>query len=145
MSRLLVKLPDKFVFSTSIPVVYSDLNPAKHLAADRVLPLAFETQMRFTKHLGYEDPTNCNGVGLFTVNSQVDHISEALYGDHLNIDMAVVNIENKSLDFVYRIMNVDRHHEVARVKTRIVTFHYQLGKPVEIPDDLKEKLHAAGA
>jgi acyl-CoA thioester hydrolase len=52
----LVDLPDKFVFSTTLPVVYSDLNPGRHLAAEKALPLVLETQLRFCRHLGYQDP-----------------------------------------------------------------------------------------
>ncbi len=49
MTRRTIDIPDTFHFETDYRVVYSDINAANHLAADRILPIALEAQFRFIK------------------------------------------------------------------------------------------------
>lgn len=145
MSRYLVELPAQYDFSTTIPVVYSDLNPANHLAADRVLPLVFEAQLRYLRQLGYADPTNLDGIGLFLINTRTDYLSQARHGDELTIELAVVHLFSKQIDFVFHITQAESGREIARVKNSCIAFHLEQGQAVDIPDPLKKKLMGAGA
>ena len=67
MTRKTITLPAQFIFSSEYRVLYSDVNSANHLGADRVLPIAMETQLRFINHLGYQDATAFEDAGLIMV------------------------------------------------------------------------------
>ena len=47
MSRIKLALPDRWTFSTELPVRISDINYGGHLGNDAVLALAQEARVRF--------------------------------------------------------------------------------------------------
>jgi len=59
MSRVRFKLPDRFLFTTEIPLRVSDINYGGHLGNDAVLSLAQEARMRFPL-LPWLDGTGCD-------------------------------------------------------------------------------------
>ena len=138
MSRHLVTLPPDFIYSINYKVLYSDINGANHVGADRILPIALEAQLSLTKHLGYEDAIVFEDIGLIMVNSQIDYLSETHYGAELRVDMAVQFVSNKAVDLIYRLWNTSTDRETARVKARMLFFDYQQQKPVDIPQSFKD-------
>lgn len=138
MSRLLVELQENFIYSINYKVLYSDINGANHVGADRILPIALEAQLSFTKHLGYEDAIFFEDIGLIMVNSQIDYLSETHYGAELRVDMAVEFVSDKAMDLIYRLWNITTDKETARVKARMLFFDYQKEKPASIPRSFRD-------
>ena len=64
MARKSIDLPERFLFTTEYIVLYSDVNVANHLAADRIPAIAIEAQLRFIIALGYEHATAFEEAGL---------------------------------------------------------------------------------
>lgn len=133
MSRKTITLPQHFIFSMEYDVLYSDVNSANHLGADRVLPIAMEAQLRFIKHLGYGDATAFEDAGLIMAHSEVQYLAEAQYGDRLKIELAADNFCRKSFQLVYRVMNLSKGSEMARVATTLLFFDYQQKCVVTVP------------
>ncbi len=140
MSKKTITLPERFIFSTEYDVLYSDVNSANHLGADRVLPIAMEAQLRFIKHLGYDNATAFEDAGLIMVHSEVLYLAEATYGDHLKIELAANNFLEKSFEFTYRIMNLSKGSEMARVVTTLLFFDYQRKCVVAVPEAFLERV-----
>lgn len=138
-----IEVPEAFLFSTEYNVLYSDVNSANHLGADRVLPIAMEAQLRFIKHLGYTDAITFEDAGLIMAHSEVQYLSEAKYGDSLIIELASRNFARKSFELVYRIHNQSRHTEMARVATTLLFFDYNQGRVVEVPETFMERIAKA--
>lgn len=138
-----IEFPGTFIFSTEYDVLYSDVNSANHLGADRVLPIAMEAQLRFIKHLGYTDAVAFEDAGLIMAHSEVQYLSEAKYGDSLKVELASRNFARKSFEFVYRIHNQSRHTEMARVATTLLFFDYNEGRVVEVPGTFMERIKKA--
>ncbi len=142
MSRMLVDLPTDIIYRTTYKVVYSDINAANHLGADRILPIALEAQFGFVRSLGYEDAIVFENAGLIMANSQIDYISEVTYGASLNVGLEVQIVSKKSMAFIYSITDANSTIEVARVKTLLLCFDYATKKVVSIPEGFRQKLHA---
>lgn len=140
MSKKTIILPLEFIFSTEYSVLYSDVNSANHLGADRVLPIAMEAQLRFIKHLGYADATSFEDAGLIMAHSEVQYLAEAEYGDQLKIELAADNFRAKSFELLYRIMNISKGSEMARVVTTLLFFDYQKKGVIEIPETFLERV-----
>lgn len=140
MSRLLVALPEEFIFSTLYRVTYSDINAANHLGADRILPIAMEAQFGLIKHLGYEDAVVFEDIGLIMVNSQIDYLSEGHYGDEIRVDVALEYVSEKAVDLIYHLWNSNKQQATARVKARMLFFDYQNQRPTLIPQGFKNKV-----
>ncbi|MGD9489126.1 MAG: acyl-CoA thioesterase [Calditrichaceae bacterium] len=136
MARIKLEIPEKFIFQTEISVRITDLNYGNHLANDALLSIIHEARVRFLKRFGYTE-ANIEGAGIIMGDAAIVYKSEGFYGDVLIIDMALTDFTGKSCDFFYMVKNKSDGREVARVKTGIVFFDYQLRKPVNIPDKFK--------
>lgn len=140
MPKKTVRLPDQFIFSTSYDVLYSDVNSAGHMGADRVLPIAMEAQLRFIKRLGYRDAMAFEDAGLIMAHSEIQYISEAGYGDKLSMHVGTQNFSGKSFDLVYRIDNETRENETARVVTTLLFFDYTDKRVINIPESFLSRI-----
>tara|TARA_R110001592_G_scaffold337300_1_gene623464 strand:+ start:57128 stop:57541 length:414 start_codon:yes stop_codon:yes gene_type:complete len=121
-------------------VLYSDVNSANHLGADRALPIAMETQLRFIKHLGFADATAFEDAGLIMAHSEVQYLAEAEYGDRLKIELAADNFQAKSFELIYRILNLSKANEMARVVTTLLFFDYQHKRVIAVPEKFIERV-----
>lgn len=138
MSRIRIDLPEKFVYSTSVPVRITDINYGGHLGNDALLSIVHEARVRFLKHLGYTE-LDIEGRSIIMSDAAVVYKAEIFYGDMLHIDIAVTDVQQSSCDIVYRIANETSGTEVARAKTGIVFFDYQAKKPVAVPDAFRKQ------
>jgi acyl-CoA thioester hydrolase len=136
MSRVRFKLPDRFLFTTEIPLRVSDINYGGHLGNDAVLSLAQEARMRFLCSHGWTEQ-DVTGVGIIMTDAVVVYRSEAFYGDVLTIDVAVADIGEIGCDFLFRMVNKASGKEIARGKTGIVFFNYANRKPSSVPAEFR--------
>jgi len=136
MSRVRLKLPDRFLFTTEIPLRVSDINYGGHLGNDAVLSLAQEARMRFLRSHGWTEQ-DVTGVGIIMTDAVVVYRSEAFYGDVLTIDVAVADIGEIGCDFLFRMVNKASGKEIARGKTGIVFFNYANRKPSSVPAEFR--------
>jgi len=143
MTRKSIALPENFLFSTEYDVLYTDVNSANHLGADRVLPIAMEAQLRFIKSRGYAEATAFEDAGLIMAHAELQYLAEAEYGDRLRIDLAVDNIQSKSFELLYRITNQARNCEMARVATTLLFFDYREKRVITIPDRFRRLVTAS--
>lgn len=143
MSKVVINLPESFALELPYRVLYSDVNAANHLGADRVLPIALEGQMQFIKSLGYEDAIIFEDAGLIMVSAETAYISEAFYADELILRVAAVNFSAKSFELVYSIYNSTKSQETARVRATMLFFDYNERKVVNIPEGFLAKLKLA--
>ena len=62
MARIRIELPDRFAFSTAIPLLISHINYGNHLDNAQLLGVVSEARLRFLKSLGYTE-LDVEGVG----------------------------------------------------------------------------------
>ncbi len=132
MPRIKLEMPERYIFSTTIPIRISDINYGNHLANDALLSIIHEARLQFLMSLGYSE-LDVEGSGIIMGDVAIIYKSQAYYGDTLKIDVAVGDFSRKSCDFYYRITKGDEK-VVAMCKTGIVFFDYDNGKPVNVPD-----------
>ena len=138
MPRVKIDLPDRFPFTTEIPLRVSDINYGGHLGNDAVLSLAQEARMRFLRSFGWSEQ-NVGGVGIIMADAVVVYRAEAFYGDMLTIGVAVDDIQSLGCDLLYHMVNSASSKEIARVKTGIVFFDYAKHKPVLMPAAFRDR------
>jgi len=133
MSKPSIELPEKACFTYCYRVQLSDTNHAQELAAAGVLPIIENALQAFLENVGI-DPESSK-VGMMMASSQVDYISESNIDDLLEIDIFVVEVDNKSFDFYYLLKTANTDIEVARVKARMLFFDYLMRKVTDIPEN----------
>jgi acyl-CoA thioesterase FadM len=142
MTRKTIALAEHFPFSTEYVVLYSDVNAADHMGADRIPSIAIEAQLRFIIALGYAEATAFEDAGLIMAHSEISYLSETDYGDVLRIDVAADNFTNKSFDLVFSLNNLTKHSETARVRNTMLFFDYDNKSVVPVPQGFMAKVAA---
>lgn len=139
MARIKVDIPEKFIFSTEIPVMIRDINYGGHLGHDSVLPLTHEARVRFLENLNYTE-MDFGGYGIILSGVIIEYINESFYGDTVLIKIGLTGFHKNGLDLVYQLENRDNNSLIARVLTSIIFFDYKNRKVVRIPEEIINKL-----
>ncbi len=136
MARIKIDLPEKFDFSTEIPLRISDINYGGHLGHDSVLSLTHEARVRLLRKYGFTE-MDIDGSGLIVSDVAIVYRSEAFYGEILKIEIAICDFNKYGCDLIYKITEKETGREIARAKTGIVFFNYENRKVSLIPDKFK--------
>ena len=139
MPRIKIELPDKFLFTTEIPIRISDINYGGHLGNDSVLSIVQEARIRFLNQFGFSE-MDIDGAGIIMTDALVNYISQGFYGDVLIIELAVTELSRIGCDFVYRMTNKKSGKIIAAVKTGIAFYDYQQNKVTGVPSKFKEAI-----
>jgi len=138
MARLKITLPDKFVFSTKIPIRIGDINRGGHLGHESFLVIIEEAHERFLRNLGYfKDGTR--GIGLIMVDVSIMYLRQGRYGQILEVKNAVTDFTTKGFEMVYKISDEKTGLDLARAKAGYLFFDYQQQSTIPVPEDFKKK------
>ncbi|TAN61027.1 acyl-CoA thioesterase [bacterium] len=87
----------------------------------------------------------CIPKGFFFVvaHQDIDYKAPAFYGDVLNIEIKVSGISGASFGFDYVVRNKKSNQIIATAGTTLVCVNKDI-QPMKIPQDIREKLVAAG-
>ena len=143
MARVQLELPEKFSFVTELTVRASDLNYGNHVGHDRILTLMQEARIAYYRSLGFKNELNFEGpVGQVIADVAVQYKSESFLADVLIIKIAVSDFSKYGFDMYFLIENKMTGKEIARGKTGIVCFDYDIRKVARIPEGLRQKLQS---
>ena len=142
MARIRIELPDRFAFSTAIPLLISHINYGNHLDNAQLLGVVSEARLRFLKSLGYTE-LDVEGVGIIVADAALQYRSEAFQGETMRVDMGAADFHEHGCDLVWRMAEAASGREVARGKTGIVFFDYGERRKVAVPEGFRRRFAAA--
>jgi len=140
MSRTEIRLPDRFLFSTNIPIRNSDINAGRHVAFHMVLSFTEEARIRFWRSLGYSEGKQ--GVAVITVDAAVIYKKQGFYGQTLKVEVGLADFHAKGCDMIFRMSDLETGEEMFRAKTSLLFFDYQQQKVVPVPEDFRKRIAA---
>ncbi len=138
MARIKIDLPEKFVFSTEIPILIKDINRGNHMSFDTLLPMMEETRIRFMNSIGHREET-ADGASFIVADVAVIYKKQGRYGQVLKLELALADFSSKGCDFVFRISDAKTGEEIARSKMGILFFDYSQQKVVPVPEKFRER------
>lgn len=138
MPRIRIDLPERFSFSTEIPVLIGHINYGMHLDNALLLSLISEARVRFFKAMGYSE-MDVEGAGIIVADAAIQYLSEAFHGDLLVFEMTATDFNKYGCDLVYRVREQSSLRNIACGKTGIVFFDYEQRKPVAVPQSFIDK------
>ena len=138
MARIKIDLPEKFVFSTEIPVLINNINRGNHLSFDSILPMMEEARIRFIRSLGYTEE-RIGEAAFIVADVAVVYRKQGRHGQTLKLEIALADFTGKGLDIVYRISDAATGEEIARAKTGVLFFDYRQQKVVSVPEEFRQK------
>jgi acyl-CoA thioesterase FadM len=144
MPRIKLTLPERFCFSTQIPVRITDLNYGAHVGNDTILSLIHEARVQFLRAAGY-DELNMAGVGLIMIDVAIEFKSQLFYGTFLKAYVATADFTRIGFDMYYKLVIEKNGSElvIAVAKTGMACFDYTTQKIVAVPPEAVSKLSAA--
>lgn len=132
MSRIRFDLPERFVFSTELPIYISHVNQGGHLDNAQLLTLVSEARVRFFKSLGHRE-SDVAGCPIVVGDLVAQYKSEGFHGETMRVRMLPTDFNRYGFDLVYCMDCVDTGREVARGKIGIVFIDRAARKPAPVP------------
>lgn len=142
MGRVKLNFPSRNpIFLAHIPVRITDMNYGNHMGNDVILSIIHDARMQFLASNGFTE-LNAGGVGMIMADVMIAYKNEALYGDHLDIEIFADEITSRSFDFLYKIRTIrnGKTVEIAEAKTGMVSYDYNSRKVSSTSAVLNEKL-----
>lgn len=133
MTRIKLEIPEKFEFSTKIPVRITDINYGNHLGNDSILSLIHEARVQYMNNINIPE-LDKNGFGMIMLDSAIIYKSEIHYGDALKFDISVEEISERGCEFYYRILSEKNSAVAAYAKTGIMFYDYRIKKVSRTPE-----------
>ena len=131
-----------------------DVNFAGHLGHDSLVTLLHEARARLFRTLGGHE-LDLFGVGIILADLVVVYRAEAFAGDRLTVEIAAREFSAKGCELVYRMTRApapgspERPEspgkpgiEIARARTGMVFFNYQVRLPAAVPPEFRARLEA---
>ena len=137
MARMKIAMPDDWHFSTQIVVRVTDLNYGNHLGNEQFLAYAQIARVAFLEKHGFTE-LDFGGVSLIQADAAIIYKGEGHLNDTVTIGVAAVQEGNSSFNLFYRFTNETTSRIMAEIRTAIVCFDYEKGKPVGIPECVKK-------
>jgi 4-hydroxybenzoyl-CoA thioesterase len=138
MARIKIDLPEKFVFSTEIPILINNINRGNHMSFDSILPMMEETRIRFMHSLGYANE-KVNEAAFIVADVAVIYKRQGFHGQTMKIELVPADFASKGCDFLFRISDAASDEEVAWAKMGILFFDYARQKVVPVPEEFRKK------
>jgi acyl-CoA thioester hydrolase len=141
MARVEIRLPDKFTFSTEVPIRVGDINRGQHVGHVAILSIIEEARARFWMSCDYsKEERDETGIGFIIADLAVVYLKQSGYGPPLRVELAVTDFSRKGYDIVYKVSDSAAEVEIARAKTGVVVFDYGRQEPIPVSAELKDKL-----
>lgn len=138
MARIFIDLPERFSFSTEIPLYYLHINAAGHLDNAMLLTIASEARARFFIANGCRQE-NIEGLATLTGDLAVQYLSEAHYGDVMVVEMAACDFNRYGCDLAFKMSDKATGREIARGKLGLVFYDKGAKKVAPVPATFKAK------
>lgn len=141
MPKTRLQLPDRFPFTTQIPVRVTDLNYGGHVGNDSILSLIHEIRVQFLVHHGYEE-FNLAGAGLIMTDVAIEFRSELFYGDILWASVAAAEFSKVGFELYYKLEKKagEKMISVAHARTGLICYDYKAKKIISVPKEVCTKL-----
>lgn len=144
MARIKIDLPEKFGFSTTIPIRIQDVNYGGHVGNDAILSIMHEARMQFIQQAGYKELDQEANTGLIMADVAVSYKGEGFHGDIFTVAVAAGEYGPFGFELFYHL-TTQRNGQtitIASAKTGMVCFDYNTRKVMKLPAEMKTALES---
>ena len=121
-----------YMFSTRMPVRVNDLVGGVHVANHILVAYCTDAQMQFMAELGFPKLIID---GAMPVNShlQVSYLSEAKYGDSIDIDLAIDVIDEAQYQVIFNLSNATSGKTICQARMAMAFIDLSKQKRGKVP------------
>ena len=143
MARIKIDFPDNIIASIKLKVRIGDINYGNHVGNDAFVSLIHEARLQWLLQNNFSE-INAGGTGLIMADLGIEYKKEAYYGEEILIEIGTGGIARVSFELYYQL-STERNQEkvlLAKAKTGMVCYNYDLKKTVSVPESLQAILQA---
>ncbi len=127
------------IFIHRLDVRFRDCDPLDHVNNAVYLTYLEQARIAHWRSVWKFGTSESTVPGVILARAEIDFRKPARYGDVLEVRIGLAGIGNTSFTYDYEIVDA-AGALVASAKTVMVMFDYSAGKPVPVPEDVKEAL-----
>jgi len=144
MARVKIDLPDNEITAIRIRVRISDINYGNHVGNDAFVSIIHEARLQWLQQNSFTE-MDAAGTGLIMSDLAIEFKNESYYGEEISIKIYCGEISKVSFDLYYQL-TTERNQQtilLARAKTGMVCFNYQIKKVSPVPAELMRIMQPA--
>lgn len=127
-------------FRAKYAVGIGDINYGGHMGNERFLVLFQEARIRYLAALGACEREIGEGTGLIMSEAHVRYRAEAFWGEELEIEVRVSDLQETRFTFEYEVVRPADGRRVASGFTRMAAFDYGRRRVARLPEEFRRRL-----
>jgi acyl-CoA thioester hydrolase len=127
------------IYSHRIDVRFRDCDPLGHVNNAVYLTYLEQARLHCWRALWRFGEADSSIPGVIMARAEIDYRRPAQYGQTLEIRISLAAIGRTSFTYDYEVLDI-QGRVVASARTVQVMYDYRVGKPVPVPDDIRQKL-----
>jgi acyl-CoA thioester hydrolase len=129
-----------FRFYHPIEVRYGDLDPQGHVNNAKHLTYFEQARVAYMLELGlFTKEQSFMIIGIIIADVHITYFEPIYFGQTIKVGVHASKFGNKSMMWEQNILDADTNRELARGEVVLVTYNYQEGKTISIPDNWRKK------
>lgn len=130
-----------FHFYHPIEVRYGDLDPQGHVNNAKHLTFFEQARIQYLIQLGlFTKDQSFMEIGMILADVHIAYFEPIYFGQNIKVGVHAAKFGNKSMTWEQNIIDADTGKELSRGEVVIVTYNYQEGKTISIPDKWRQKI-----
>ncbi len=141
MARIKLDIPGNKISESHIRIRISDINYGNHVGNDAFVSIIHEARLQWLQQNNLTE-LNIDGAGLIMSDLAFEFKNESFYGDEILITISSGEISKVGFELYYQLTTTRANETIllAKAKTGMVCYHYQLKKVAAIPEVLRKLL-----
>ena len=128
-------------FFHPIEVRYGDLDPQGHVNNAKHLTYFEQARVAYMIELGlFTKDQSFMEIGVILADVHITYHAPIYFGQNIKVGVRAAKLGNKSMTWEQNILDADTDKELARGQVLVVTYDYQTGKTIPIPQEWREKI-----
>jgi len=130
-----------FRFYHPIEIRYGDLDPQGHVNNAKHLTYFEQARVAYMIELGlFTKDQSFMKIGVILADVHITYFEPIYFGQNIKVGVHTAKFGNKSMTWEQSIVDTDTGKELAKGEVVVVTYNYQNGKTISIPDQWLQKI-----
>ena len=128
-------------FYHPIEVRYGDLDPQGHVNNAKHLTYFEQARVAYMIELGlFTKDQSFMKTGVIVADVHITYLAPVYFGQNVKVGVRTAKIGNKSMTWEQNIVDADTNKELSKGELVIVTYDYETGKTISIPQQWRERI-----
>jgi acyl-CoA thioester hydrolase len=132
-----------FHFYHPIEVRYGDLDPQGHVNNAKHLTYFEQARVAYMIELGlFTKDQSFMQIGVIVADIHLTYLEPIYFGQDVKVGVHAAKLGNKSMTWEQNVVDAETGKELSRGEVVLVTYDYQNGKTISIPQQWRETIAA---